>query len=139
MPETLPGRTKPDTSWGGEWHTIERQEYHRIIANVGGLNALSVAASATHPHGEDYVYTAWALKGSGVPLVASELEDCGPYEGKRPEECGGTHTFWRFTPWPLYHCSSPYCGERERREPPQCRASLVHCECGEVMREVTDA
>lgn len=135
MPDTLPGREKPDATWGGVWFTIERSEYQGIIANAGGLSALTVAASATRPHGEDRVYTAWAIRGQDVPLVASDLEGCGPYAGKGLLECGGTHTYEKFIPWPLYRC--PGCGDEERRQPPECRASQVHCECGEVMREVT--
>lgn len=134
MPDTLPGREKPDPIWGGVWFTIERSEYQNIIRNAGGLDALTVAASATRPFGEDHVYTAWAIKGQGIPLVASDLDDCEPYESSPAAQCGGVHTFWKFIPWPLYQCAGSGCGSEERRKPPQCRASQVYCECGEVMR-----
>ena len=135
MPDALPGRRKPDATWGGAWHAIGRAEYDGIIRNAGGLQALTVAAAATHPRGEDYVYTAWARKDQDYPLVASELEGCAPYAGKGLLDCRGTHTFWKFIPWPPYRCTG--CGETARREPPQCGASSVWCEeCGMFMREV---
>lgn len=98
MAETEPGRTKPDSTFGGTWTTIAKADYDKAIAEAGGLSGLSVFASATRPNGDDYVYTAWGLKGADFPLVASEMSGCGPQRARVPSaNCKGQHTFWRFT------------------------------------------
>lgn len=135
MADIPPGREKPDATWGGTWFSIDRAEYDAIIFCAGGIEALSVAAAATRPDGDDYVYTAWGIKGQDIPLVASELRGCGPYEKLPSYDCRGEHTFWKFIPWPRYHCR--ICDETARRRPPRCGAADVHCEgCGEVMTPV---
>lgn len=136
MTETEPGRTKPDSTWGGTWTTITKADYDKAIAEASGLSGLSVFASATRPNGDDYTYTAWGLKGADAPLIASELRDCGPDWSRVPSaNCPGSHTFWSFTPWPQWRCGP--CGETVRRERPQCRASVMHCEeCGTALTEV---
>jgi len=134
MPETAPGTEEPNAYFGGTWVTISHADYGSLIADAGGLEALSVAASNTHPQGRDYVYTAWQLKGSDVPLVASARDGCDPRATRT--DCPGIHTFWRFIPWPAYECRP--CGNRARMRPAACGASPVHCdECGSVMDEAT--
>lgn len=94
MPDTAPGRTTPASGWPGRWETITSEDYHATIAVSGGLDALSVHAGSTHPHGRNYVVTAWGLPGAACPLVQSETEGCD--ESVRPWECRGQHTFSRF-------------------------------------------
>jgi hypothetical protein len=137
MAETEPGRTKPDSDFGGTWTTIAKADYDKAIAGSGGLSGLSVFASASRPNGDDYVYTAWGLKGAGVPLVASEMRDCGPGRARVPSaNCAGSHAFWSFAPWPQWGCED--CGVTVREERPE-PGEPVPCEdCGAAMEEITD-
>jgi hypothetical protein len=123
MTETEPGRTKPDTQWGGTWTTITREDYNKAIDGAGGFGNLSVFASATRPNGDDYVYTAWGLKGADVPLVASELSGCGPEWSRVPSaRCKGSST-----PRSLVSsaCATSSMVARERGGPAQTGNVLV--------------
>lgn len=95
MPDAEPGRVTPAPGWPGTWTTITRGEYHEIIAAAGGLEGLALASSCTHPHGRNYVLTAWARPGEDRPLVQSELDGCDvtvPWD-----QCPGTHAYSKFT------------------------------------------
>lgn len=93
MPDTAPGTITDAHGWPGRWETITREDYWKIIADNGGLKALTVAAGCTHPEGRNYVLTAWARRDQDHPLVQSVQDGC---DQSRREECPGRHTFERF-------------------------------------------
>ena len=96
MPDTAPGNITDAYGWPGRWETITRGEYHRLIAEAGGRDALAVASGCTRVD-EGYFLTAWARKGCPYPLVQSEFRSCdNSLPPARYAECPGEHTFCRF-------------------------------------------
>lgn len=56
----------------GSWEKATTQEWRQIIADAGGLEALTVVSSLTDPegtYGPPQIYTAWGRRGDDVPLV----------------------------------------------------------------------
>lgn len=94
MPDTAPGNITDAHGWPGRWETITREDYGQAVEENGGYQALSVAASCTHPAGRDYVLTAWGRRDQAYPLVQNVLEGCGT--GTVYADCPGTHTFQKF-------------------------------------------
>jgi hypothetical protein len=96
MPDTAPGRITDAHGWPGQWETVSREDYWAAVAENGGLRALGVASSCTHPHGDNYVLTAWGRRDQDYPLVQNELEGCNTTSPDHYASCPGVHTFSRF-------------------------------------------
>lgn len=75
----------------GEWVEITYDEQQRIVAEAGGLDALTVFATLTDPPRE--TYTAWGRPGDTVPLVDTRTLDW-PAEAAHPD----TETYRKFVP-----------------------------------------
>lgn len=78
----------------GDWVEIGIDEWRRLIAEAGGLEALSVFSSLTDPegvYGSPQVYTAWGRREDGHPLV--DVRDLKGDDGRTVRS-----TFRRFVP-----------------------------------------
>jgi len=74
-----PENAKLDHTWTdsdgiplGGWVEVEHREWLRLIADAGGIQALTVFSSLTDPdgrYGPARVYTAWGMPGADAPLV----------------------------------------------------------------------
>ena len=78
--DTAPGTITDAYGWPGRWVTVTREDYWRIVGENGGLKALAVHSTCTHPEGRNFVLTAWGLRDARYPLVQSELEDCEGFD-----------------------------------------------------------